>query len=205
MLNQAPHITHVEPNSPEFREALAKAGVILLGDEDHSVYSRHYHYEIGTDKVLFEEEVMAGKLALYPLSEQEAQTNGLPSCWAFEADGTVVVLRYASQQLHERSGVDVTSDEFQAKLAAIGQAFAAEGIHETLELNIAGKLFPHGEGEVTYEVTDEEARHQQVTVVPIPPALAAGDWTLGACWGFSSRGEAVVAGMCVRDNSTVLH
>lgn len=200
----APHISEVDPNSQEFRAALATAGVILAGT-GLSVYSRHYHYPLGNDEVLFEELIVPGELALYPAPEVEAIANGLPSCWGFTPDGTVVVLRYASRELHTKSGIDVTSVQFQAQLTKIGQAFAAAGLHQILELNIAGFLFPSGKEEVTIEKTDERARRQRVTIGRMPDEVRDGNWIAAACWGFTPQGEPVVAGACTIGDDTIAH
>lgn len=191
-----PHISAVSPNSPEFRAALAKAKVIVAGS-GLNVHSRHWHFETGVDEVLFEELVLPGELAQYPLSVAEAVENGLPSCWAFGFDGSVMVERYASRELHLGSGIDVTSSPFQAQLAQIGRAFVAAGLHTVLEVSIADCLFPtNGEGTVTIEETDVEARRQRVTVVPMTDAVRNGDWATIAGWGFTSQGELVPTRAC---------
>jgi hypothetical protein len=199
----APHISEVDPNSKEFRAALAAAGLILAGS-GLSVYSHHQHYPLGDGEILFEERVMPGELALYPTSEAEAIANGLPSCWAFAPDGSVEVLRYASRELHMGSGIDVTSQQFQAQLAEIGLAFAAAGLHETLEVNISSYLFPHGDETLTIETTDESARTQRVTIGDMPDAVRNGDWSTVACWSFR-EGVPVVSGACTIGDDTIAH
>jgi len=203
-VTEAPHISQVDPESVEFRGALAKAGGILVGT-GLNVYSRHCHYALERGEVLFEELVMPGKLALYPLQEAEAAAKGLPSCWAFTPDGDVVVLRYADRRLHDNSDLNVTSPEFQTKLMEIGRAFACAGLHDTLELNAAGYLFSGGSNRVTLENTDEGARRQEVTLVEPTAKMVATGWTFAACWGFSPSGEAVATGFCNDGQTTRVH
>ena len=195
-LTASPHISQVHPNSPEFRAALITAGTIVAGTP-FSVYSRHHHYPTTDREVLFEELVVPGTLALYPVTLDEATVRGLPSCWGVSADGAVIVLRYADRRLHKQSNIDVTAPAFLAELDKIAQAFAAAGLHNTFELNIAQYLFSPGEGQVTYEVTDEATRYQTVTFVPTPPEVLAGDWSSVACWKFDTSGRPMVAGVCV--------
>jgi hypothetical protein len=193
-----PHILNVDPNSRAFRRALRTAGLILTGTP-FSVYSRHEHYAMPDGMVLFEEQVLPGELAA------EAAERGLPSCWGVASDGSVVVLRYADKALHRASGIGVTDAGFLAMLADAAARFAVARLHETLELNIAGHLFPPGNGMVTFEVTNEEARLQRVTVAPVPAEVIDGDWNTVACWGFTAEGEPVVTGICSNGNDVSVH
>lgn len=203
-VTEAPHISEVDPESREFREALTKAGAILAGT-GLNVYSRHHHYALERGEVLFEELIMPGRLALYPLQEAEATTKGLPSCWAFTPNGDVVVVRYADWRLHDDSDLDVTSPEFQAKLVEIGRAFAHADIHDTLELNVAGFLFSGGPNQVTLENTNEVARRQEVTLVEPTSEMVTSGWTFAACWNFSPSGEPVAFGFCHDGQNTSVH
>jgi hypothetical protein len=193
-----PHIRDVNPNSPGFRAALDKACEILSGKKQ-SVYSHHLHYEMRDGEIVFVEPVSPGELALYPLPEREAAKKGLPSVWAFERDGTAVALRYAHSDLHERSDIDVASEQFQ--LAEIGRAFAARGLHKILELTIDPHLFPAGSGQVACEVTDTQKRCQRVTLIPQPDAIRNGNWARAACWSFND-GQPIVTGICIDGGTT---
>jgi hypothetical protein len=203
-LAASPHISEVDPNSPEFRAALDAAGQVAKGTL-FSVYSRHHHYTVPDGMVLFEEQLGLDRLALYPVSLQEAMEMGRPSCWGVAPDGTTVVLRYADNALHTGAGIDVTSNAFLAQLAAAGRAFARRNLHPVLELNVASQLFPTGEGQVTQEVTDEGLRMQWVTLAPTPAEIRTGDWTTAACWHFTPAGDPVVQGVCVTDDGMVTH
>jgi hypothetical protein len=194
-----PHISEVDPNSQSFRDALAQMGAVLQDVRptfQPNAYSAHRHFPIGEDEVMFEELVMPGELAIDPLTRDEAAQRGLPSCWTFEHDGTPFALRYADQALHQGCGIDVTSAAFRGELAEFGRAFVAEGLHRTLELNLAGYLFPVGDGKLTFETTDVGTRHQRVTTGPMTNEIASGDWAKAACFRFDKSGEPAVSGVC---------
>lgn len=203
-----PDFTEIDANGPELRMALTMAGIILDGREFKlNVYSRHSHraVPIGDGQVIFEEQVTTGdlpELKLYPLAEAEAAEIGKPSCWAFvPGEGgnpaEVVTLRYASNALHESSGIDVLSPQFQAELEAIASAFVAERIHETLELNATGYLFPAPAGMITSESTYHG--YHKVAFIKLPGDIKRGDWSSAACWGFKNR-QPVVTGRCYVDD-----
>jgi hypothetical protein len=205
-LTEAPEFTEVDANGVEFRQALVVAGGILTSGGaslDFSVYSRHCHAKVPVEagEVLFEELVGSDEISLYPLGEREAAERGLPSCWGFAPGeggrAVTVVLRYADKRLHERGGIDVTSEQFRVRLAKIADAFVAAGIHRVLELNVAGRLFPAPEGYLTREDTVGIRRQRLTFDVPLL-ALVDGDWSQAACWSFlfqGEAGEAVVKGM----------
>jgi hypothetical protein len=147
-------------------------------------------------KVPFEKLIAPDQLALSPMREEEAAKRGRPSCWGVTPDGELVVLRYAESRLHEAADIDVTSADFLVGLRRFAKAFAEEGLHETLEINVADRLFPPGEGQVTKEETDEVARFQTVTFTDMPQEVLDGDWTTVACWTPSTLGEPLVTGIC---------
>jgi hypothetical protein len=185
----APHITAVDPNREDFRTALDAAGPIVKGTP-FTVYSA------GLGEVLFEELVAPGELAMYPVPEAEAIRNGLPSCWSITCDGNVTALRYADRRLHAASGIDVTDPQFLMQLTQVAAAFADAGLHETLELNVAGYLFPPGNDQVTLETTDETSRRQIIRLIPMPDHIRTGKWGAAACFGFDADGRPHVMGLC---------
>ncbi|HEX6462563.1 MAG TPA: hypothetical protein VFZ58_04865 [Candidatus Saccharimonadales bacterium] len=190
----APHITKVGSASVAFREHLDKGIEILKSiGEIWGVYSRHYHFLIPAGKVVFEALTADGKLDLSLMTEAEAAKLGRPSCWGFTPEGAIVVLRYADISLHKRCGIDATSESFQAELAQIAQAFVAAGLHRTLEVNIAGQLFPPGEGGVTLETTDEANCRQTVEIVPLTDEMTE---VIAACWVPGANGQPVTTGYC---------
>lgn len=196
-MSLAPLFAEVDPNDPSFREALGEAGAILAGTK-LNVYSAHRHAEVplGRGEVIFEELVGPRELGLYPLDEVVAAMHGLPSCWRFDDHtGEVVTLRYADFRLHAYNDLDGRTSDFRVRLGEVGRRFVDAGIHNTLELNIAGLLFPAPEGYVTNETTPKP-RVQKVEIVPMPPRMLAGDWGGAACWRFEPDGTPVVTGMC---------
>ncbi len=199
-----PHITEVNPNSPEFRAALRRAGEVIKNTV-FGVYSAHVHYPMELGEVFFEEQIAPGHLVMHPMLEAEAMQKGLPSCWGITDDGKVEALRYASRALHQASGVDVTDEVFLARLDEIGRAFAAAGADKLLQLNIAGQLFPKSEDTLTLEVTDEPNRRQHVTVIPMSAEVLRDNWQSAACWGYHSDGTPYVVGICSSDTTTTVH
>jgi hypothetical protein len=195
-MTKARHIRDVNPNASEFRAALGRANSILSLTR-LCAYSRHFHQELAPGEVVFGQRVAARELELAPVPQDEARQRGLPSCWGVAPDGTLVELRYASWDLHEGSGIDVTSAAFRAQLAEVADAFVVAGLHTVLEINVDGYLFPAGEGEVTVEYNEEHTRQQRVSVGPMPDRVAEGDWTNAACWGFSPQTGPFVTGICV--------
>ena len=203
ILTAPPFFQDIDTNAPEFRDALDRAGAILAGTE-LCVYVCHRHDEvvIQPGEVIFEQRVSAQQLLLEPVAEEEAAELGKPSTWRFapSEDGagvSVVVLRYADSALHEQIDVDVASKEFMAQLAEIGRSFVEAGIHEVLELNVLGSLFPPPAGHVTSERALQD-RRQTLTFEPTPSAIVDGDWcdAGAACWHFSSTGRPLVTGRC---------
>lgn len=189
-----PDYVNVNPNLLEFRQALAVAGNVLSGKR-LSVYSRHQHFPMPDGTVLLEQWADPGTLVASPVSPEEALgKGGLPSCWGVDANGEVVVLRYAAGDIHRASNIDVTAEDFLAELAEAGRKFAEANLYEVLELNVAEHLFGRP-GLLTFEETDMGEHRHTVTFIPPPQHVLAGDWSHVSCWSFIN-GEPVVKGFC---------
>lgn len=195
-LTPAPPIADVHPESPQFRTAASQACAILAGTKK-GIIARHFHpeIEIKPGEVVFVKSVSPEELSLYPLPIEEAALQGLPSCWGVTPDRKTVELWYADQQLHEASDVDVTSTEFLESLAEAAEAFADRRLHQVVEITIGSRLYPPGEGRVTYEETFEDGS-QTITFIDTPKGVLAGVWANVACLVPGPSGEPVVVGLC---------
>lgn len=208
-----PEFREMSAGTPECRSALMMAGIILdAADTSFETYPRHCHDDVvvANGQVLFEMLVIVNgqrKLKVFPMDEARAKKLGKPSVWAFapgeNGEAKIYVLRYAANALYEGRGVDVESAAFQIELRRMANAFVAEGIHELLELNLVGYLFPPPAGMLTRERTFDG--YHLVDHAPIPSEILAGDWTQAACFSFRDR-QPVVTGWCAgTDDSCDVH